>query len=511
MVKAKTKKEEAVTKASDGSRPPVVVVLGHVDHGKTTVLDKIREANVVARESGGITQHVGAYTVTHNGKTLTFLDTPGHEAFSAMRSRGAKVADVAVLVVAADDGVKPQTRESIEAIQSADIPFVVAINKVDKNNADIERTKTELTEAGVLLEGWGGDVPNVEISAKQGQGIPELLELIALVGEMAELTGDGEKSAEGVVVESSRDTQRGAVVTLLVKNGTLRVGDIVAAGAVTGKIKAMENFTGKAMKEAGPSIPAVVLGFNDVPRVGDVFRVMEDEGAALEAAKEEASYREFEQLIAGEKPQEELVMVLKADVLGSLEAIVDEFKKLKNDVVALRIAGADTGEISENDVKRAAAVGAVVVGFRVKVKTSVSMFAERQGVQVASFDVIYELIDFVKQAMQGKAPKEVKREELGEVTLLATFQKDLPKQVVGGKVRKGVIREDAMFEIVRDEETVTARGRIVSLQQEKIPVPEVKQGNECGFMVKFSEGGPAREGDSVRIFLEEVNTPELFS
>lgn len=491
-------------------RPPVVVVLGHVDHGKTTLLDTIRKTNVVARESGGITQHVGAYRVEHSGKTLTVLDTPGHAAFSEMRSRGAKVADVAILVVAADDGVQPQTKEALEAIRTAEIPFVVAINKIDKNNADIERTKNELTENGVLLEGWGGDVPNVEISAKKGEGVEALLDLVALVAEMAELSSDDSASAEGVVVESHQDARRGPVATLLVQQGILRVGDTMTVGSVSGKLKAMSDFTGANIQEAGPSIPAVVLGINGVADVGDRFTVVPDERTAEELAQAEASRRNFERRIADGTPFATFVFLLRADVTGSLEAIVGELEKLRNSIVAIELIGAETGALNESDIKRAASVGATVYGFRVKAPQSIMALAERSGVPVKTFDIIYELLDSVVAACRERLPRQLVRDEVGAVKLLGVFRYDAPQQIIGGLVTKGIARKQVKFEIVR-QEAVVGRGTVLEVQRQKIVIDEAAQNEECGLKVKFASGGPAEVGDSVRLFIERDTTPDPFS
>lgn len=489
-------------------RPPVVVILGHVDHGKTTLLDTVRKTNVAAREAGGITQHVGAYVIQHDGKPMTLLDTPGHEAFSAMRSRGAQVADVAILVVAVDDGVQPQTRESITAIREAGIPFVVALNKIDKGNADVKRAKTELSKEEVLLEGWGGDVPNVEISAKEGTGVDELIGLVALVAEVAELRAEQDMVASGVVIEAHRDARRGPVATLLVKEGTLRVEDVLVAGAVAGKVKALQDFSGQLIQEAGPSTPTVILGLDETPYVGDAFRVLADEGAAVEVADAEASRRAFEQVIGEGEPERELTLILKADVVGSLEAIMGEFEKFRNEKVALRLAGVDTGEVTENDVKRAAVIGGMVVAFRVKTRRAISELSERLDVQIRDFSVIYELLDAVRSALEDRLPKRVLREEVGTVKLLATFKNDPPRQVIGGRVENGAARKDVVCEIEREGDVI-ARGMVLEVQQEKIAVDEVTQGKECGMLVKYESGAPAQVGDVAKLFTEQTETPKL--
>ena len=489
-------------------RSPVVVVLGHVDHGKTTLLDTIRKTNVAGRESGGITQHVGAYVVERGGKTITFLDTPGHEAFSAMRSRGAQVADVAILVVAVDDGVKPQTKEAIEAIRSSHIPFVVAMNKIDKGNADIERTKNGLTEAGVLLEGWGGDTPNVEISAKAGSGVDELLELVLLVAEVAELGADPTGMAEGAVIEAHRDSRRGPVATLLVKEGTLRRGDAIVAGSVFGRAKAIEDFAGKNAEALGPSMPAVVLGFNEVPAVGDAFSVFPDDAMAAEKAQSEAKRRAREQVIAEGSPEGAFSLIVKADVMGSLEAVMGELGKFRNSFIAIRVAAADTGDITENEVKQAAAIGAIVVGFRVKAPRAIQQLAERTGVSVVTFPVIYEMLDFLRKAIEERMPRKIIREDMGVLQLLATFRSDPPRQVIGGRITKGSARKGLHFELERNN-AIVGSGEVLEAQMNKIVVDEVPQGNECGTLVKFRAGGPAKEGDTLRLFTERIEQQKL--
>lgn len=499
-------------------RPPVVVILGHVDHGKTTLTDFIRKSNVVARESGGITQHVGAYVISHQGKPMTLLDTPGHAAFAEMRSRGANVADVAILVVAADDGVKPQTKEAIDTIRAAQIPFVVAINKIDKGNADVERTKNELTEAGVFLEGWGGDTPNVEISAKEGIGVDALLDLVGLVGEMSEaLYADDAQAAQGTVIEAHRDAQRGSVATLLVRQGTLRVGESIAAGKVSGKVKALESFAGEPIREAGPSSPAVILGLRDVPDVGDSFRVAINEAGAEEYAAQEASRRVFEQRIAQGNPEITVALLLKGDVVGSLEAMTHELKKLQNPHVAIEILGADTGEVNESDVKRAASLGATLFGFRARVRPPLVAFAERVGATIRTFEVIYEFVDAVKELCAERLPKQVTREDLGSVKLLATFRSDPPRHVVGGMVTKGAVKKNSQFELLRQPkdpesaEEIIGAGDVLETQMGQIAVDEIPQNKEGGLLVKYRRGGPAQVGDIVRVFVEHEEKPKLFT
>jgi translation initiation factor IF-2 len=455
---------------------------------------------------------VGAYVISHAGKPVTFLDTPGHAAFSAMRSRGANVADVAILVVAADDGVQPQTKEAIQAIRSADIPFVVAINKIDKANADIEKTKSDLTQEQVLLEGWGGDTPNVQISAKKGDGVTELLELVQLVAEVSEFTGDAAAAAEGVVIETNHDTRRGVVATVLVKDGTLHIGDVLLAGSVTGKVKALEDFQGTRITEAGPSVPAVVLGLNAVPDVGDTVTAVADEKEAEAKQKAVAAQRAFEKVIAKGEPDIELPLVLRADVQGSLEAIAGELEKLANTHVAIRIVSAATGDVTESDVKQAAATNAAIVGFRVKAPNATSALAERHDIVMHFHKVIYELLDAVRDLARNRLPKQVTREDLGKLDLLGVFKYSPPTHVVGGRMLNGVARKGVLFEVLRgegEEQEVAVRGTVTGLQRDKVPVDEVEEGEECGLLVKYARGGPMQIGDRLRFFTETVETPEL--
>ena len=499
------------SKENREARPPVVVVLGHVDHGKTTLLDTIRKTNVAGRESGGITQHVGAYVIEHDGNPMTFLDTPGHAAFSAMRSRGANVADVAILVVAADDGVQPQTKEAITAIRSADIPLVVAINKIDKANADVEKTKTDLTQEQVLLEGWGGDTPNIEISAKKGDGVTDLLDLVRLVADISELTADPSVPAEGVVIETHHDTQRGVVATALIKDGTLRVGDVLLVGSVTGRVKALEDFLGERIKEAGPATPAVLLGLSDVPDVGDTLVAVSDESEAARLQKEVEKQRAFEKVIAKGEPDIELPVVLRADVQGLLEAIVGELEKLANAHVAIRIVSASTGDVTESDVKQAAATQAAIVGFRVKAPNATQQLAERQGIVMHFHKVIYELLDAVRGLARGRLPKKVTREDLGQLDLLGAFKYSPPTHVIGGRMLNGIARKGVLFEVLRgaEEAEIVARGTVTDLQRDKVPVDEVEQGETCGLLVKYAKGGPVQVGDRLRFFTETIEVPEL--
>ena len=502
-------KSKAQQKKENITRPPVVVVLGHVDHGKTSLLDYIRKTKVAERETGGITQHVGAYEAEHKGKRITFIDTPGHEAFSAMRSRGAEVADVAILVVAADEGVKPQTVEALEAIKKAGVSFIVALNKIDKPNVDPRRVKEELTKKGVLLEGWGGDIPNIEVSAKTGKGVDELLELVLLVAELAELKADDAMPAECVVIETHRDPQKGVLATILVRQGTLRVGDTVVSGKVFGKARAITDFAGKAVREAGPSKPVQMLGLSDVPDVGDVCRTVASEDEARAVAAAQAQQRAFEQLIATGKPETAIPIILKGDVLGSLEAIVETLKKLANPIVGIKILAAETGEVNEGDVQQAAATGSRIVAFKVKTRLHIVQRAERVAVPVETFEIIYELIDRIKELLEANVPPEVKRTDLGEVRILALFKKEGARQVVGGRVNKGIAQKGSQVELFRSGHFL-GNGRLSELQENKIPVDEVGVGHECGMLIDAKDADIS-VGDIVRVFMEERKPRKLFA
>lgn len=475
------------------TRPPIVVVMGHIDHGKTTLLDKIRETSVASRESGGITQHIGAYeavTKSKDGETkkITFIDTPGHEAFSKMRSRGAKAADIAILVVAADDGVKPQTEEALLAIQSEKIPFIVAINKIDKGGADPERAKKELADRGVLLEGWGGETPVVNVSAKIGDGIGDLLEIILLVAELEQdkLSADLSKPASGVVIESHLDSKRGKTATLLILDGIMKRGDFVVAGRAYSPVRIFENFEGKSVKEAGPSQPVRVVGFSEIPEVGSGFLVARNKAsaeqfAAVNSVPAETTAGSLE--FAGDLKITIIPMVLKADTAGSLEAIDGEIQKILNPRLVIKILKKDTGPISEDDVALASSgEKGIILGFKVKKDTTVEQAAERFGVRVKTFDVIYELCDWLKEYAEAELPYEKKEEIIGRARILKIFSKKGSKQVVGGVVMSGRIKDKSRVRIYR-RGNILAIGKIIELQQAKTKAAAVEEGSEFGVMI----------------------------
>lgn len=497
------------TNTATQTRPPVVVVMGHIDHGKTALLDSVRKTNVADKESGAITQHIGAYQTHHDGHTITFLDTPGHEAFSAIRSRGAKVADLAVLVVAADEGVKPQTLEAATHIAAAEIPFIVAINKIDKPEANAERVKKELSENGIQVESWGGKVPAVELSAKTGQGIPELLELIALV---AEVEGVGAPVAggdvSGVVIESNLDAKRGPVATLLVQAGTVAVGDIVVAGNAFGAVRAMTDAEGVALREAGPSTPVLVLGLNAAPPLGEPFAVVPSKREAEQRVRtwEQAhpparGVLEVEPPVEGED-RKILALIVKADVEGSREAVAASLGAIAPEGgVVVQVLRSGVGNIAETDVKFAVADRARILGFRVKIEPRAKAFAEQAKVSVETFDVIYNLIERVRElAVETAGPAAAVRTELGELAVLAVFRKEASRQVVGGRVTRGAVRQGSAVDVVRGGEVI-ATGKLVELQQSKAPVDEVAEGKECGLLITGTN--VIAVGDTLVFFLVE--------
>lgn len=491
------------------TRPPIVVVLGHVDHGKTTLLDYVRKTNVVEKEAGGITQHIGAYQIEHQGEKIAFIDTPGHEAFSQMRSRGAKVADIAVLVVAAEEGVKPQTKEVISHIKEYKIPVVVAINKVDKPAANPEKVIGELAKEEIAVESQGGKIPSVNISAKTGQGVDELLEMILLVAELEELKADPKKSAEGVVIESYLDSQRGPTTTLLVREGTLGKGDVVLCGDSYGKIRILEDFQGNPISEALPSTPAVVIGLNSVPTVGEKFSVEESEESASAKA---AADKKAGKIIPAETQQEPgedvktLNLILKGDVQGSLEAIEGTLKNVGQEDVNINILKSEAGDISESDIKLAYSTGSTIIGFRVKASTFIFNLAKRQGVRIKTFEVIYELVEEAKKGLAKLLEPEIVREELAKLKVIAIFRKEKSRMIVGGKIISGKAENKALVDVIRDKKKI-AKGRIAQLQHNKKDVPEVEKGKEAGILF---EGEPIiEEGDILEIYKEEKKQREL--
>jgi translation initiation factor IF-2 len=493
-------------------RPPVVTVMGHVDHGKTSLLDAIREAEVAAGEAGGITQHIGAYQVHHGDHTITFLDTPGHQAFTAMRARGASVTDISVVVVAADDGVMPQTVEAIDHSKAADVPIVVAVNKIDKEGADPQRVRGELAQKGLTPADWGGDTEFVDVSAKAKQNLEELLETITTLADIQELKANPEAEASGVVIESRLDPGRGPVVSLLIQRGTMKVADAIVAGEHPGRARAMHDYMGERIKEAGPGTPVEVLGFDGVPEAGEQFRVVKDERDARRIAGERATRLKTEALArrAGVKISfddvmarakagvlKELNLIVKADVAGSLEALADEIAKLPQTEVTVNLVHTGVGGINESDVMLAAASNAVVIGFNVRPVGDARQVAQHEGVEIRGYSVIYKVVEELRAAMEGLLEPEDVEETIGTVEIRATFKASKVGTIAGSMVTDGTVRRGATVRLVRDG-TIVYDGRIGSLRRFKEDVKEVTAGMECGIVLeKFAD---VKEGDMLEVY-----------
>ena len=493
------------------SRAPVVTIMGHVDHGKTSLLDAIRTTDVVAHEAGGITQHIGAYqVVTPAGNKITFIDTPGHEAFTAMRQRGAQVTDIVVLVVAADDGVKPQTVEAINHAKAAGVPMIVAINKIDKQGADPQRVRTELLSQEIVVESLGGDTLEIEVSALKRTGLDKLLEAIALQAEVLELTANPERAAEGVIVEAKLERGRGPVGTALIQRGTLRVGDLIVAGSAYGRVRALINDHGAQVKEAGPSVPVEVLGFDSAPEAGDQFAVVENEARARELTDYRMRERRKRIAVAGargsleqmmsqlkESGAQEFTLLVKGDVQGSVEAIVAALEKLGTDEVRARVVHAGVGGITESDVGLAATSGAVVLGFNVRANSQAREAAERDGVEIRYYNVIYDLVDIVKQAMSGMLAPTRKENFLGNAEILEVFAISKVGKVAGCRVTEGKVERGAHVRLIRDN-VVIHEGKLSTLKRFKDEVREVVAGQECG--MAFEGYQDMRQGDVIECF-----------
>ena len=477
-------------------RAPIITVMGHVDHGKTSLLDAIRKTNVTASESGGITQHIGASEVMINGQKIVFLDTPGHEAFTAMRARGAHITDIAVLVVAADDSVKPQTIESISHAKAAGVPIIVAINKIDKPGANPDRVKQDLTEHGILVEDWGGDVISVPVSAKTGEGIVNLLEMILLQAEVLELKANPSRLAMGSVIEARLDKNKGPVATLLVTNGTLKTGMSVVAGTCSGRIRLMTNFKGDTIKKAGPATAVEILGLTDVPEAGDEFNAVKEDKLAREIAENrKAKLREeilarnasttleqlFSQIQEGEV--KDLNLIIKGDVQGSIGAIVSSLEKLNNENVRVKIIHTGVGTVTESDVMLAGTTGSIIIGFNVRPTTAVQTFADRENIQIRLYRVIYDIINDVEDAMKGMLDPEFKEEVLGKVQVRETFKVPNVGIIAGAYVQEGKVIRNAEIRLVRDG-IVIHEGKISSLRRFKDDAKEVNQGYECGIGIE---------------------------
>jgi len=538
LIAAEVGREVTVTHAADdeepeivedaeedlSARPPVVTIMGHVDHGKTTLLDAIRSTAVVETEAGGITQHIGAYQTEVDGRKLTFLDTPGHEAFTAMRARGAKITDIAVLVVAADDGVMPQTKESISHARAAEVPIVVAINKIDVTDANIDRVKTELASEGLQPEDWGGTTQFAQVSAKQQTGLEDLLESILLVADAElDLRANAKADASGPIIESRLDVGRGAVATMLVQRGTLHVGDAIVAGDAAGKVRALYDYRGEKVREAHPGEPVEILGFDRPPPAGELARVVEHERQAKDIAEKRAERLRREQLAqrsqtAGvsletlfERMQEgavqDLNVVLKGDVQGSIEALMSELGKIQHPEVRVNVIHTGVGGITENDIYLASASNALVVGFNVRPSAEARQLAEREGVDIRTYRVIYQLTQEIEQALVGMLSPVTTEEVLGEAEVRALFKVSRLGTIAGCMVTNGVVRRSASVRIVRDG-TVIHETTIAQLKRFKEDAREVAEGFECGILLEgFND---VKEGDVLEVYeTREVERTDL--
>jgi translation initiation factor IF-2 len=496
--------------ANLSERAPVVVVMGHVDHGKTSILDVIRHANVTASEAGGITQHIGAYRVNINDKDITFLDTPGHEAFTTMRARGAQATDIAILVVAADDGIMPQTVEAINHAKAAGVSVIVAINKMDKDGANPEAVKQQLTEYELVPEEWGGDVPCIPVSAKTKQGIDDLLEMVLLVAEMKELKANPDRQAKGCVIEARLDKGRGPIATVLVQNGTLHKGDIVVAGTAVGRVRAMTNDKGRSVKEAGPSVPVEITGLAEVPQGGDIFNAVSDERLARQLVEQRKNQQKeemfnartkvtldnlFDQMKQGE--MKELQIIVKADVQGSVEAVRQSLEKLTNEEVRVNVIHGGVGAINESDVMLANASNAIIIGFNVRPDATAQLNAERDSVEIRLYSIIYDCIEEIESAMKGMLAPKTREVVLGNAEIRNIIRIKSVGVVAGSYVKDGIVKRNALVRVIRDG-VVIADDTIASLQRFKDSVKEVAEGYECGICLeKYND---LKEGDIFEVY-----------
>lgn len=505
-----TKVSPKTTKLEVLQKPPVVVVLGHVDHGKSSLLEAIKDFRITSRESGGITQHIGAYEVEHQDKKITFVDTPGHEAFSAMRARGAEVADIALLVVDATQSVQPQTKEAATAIKKAGIPMIVVINKMDMGTADPEKIKRELSKIDIFVESMGGTVPSVKVSAKEKTGIKELLEMILLVADMQELKSEIDVPAEGLVIESYMDKAKGPVATVIVEKGILRKKDIIATDLALAKIKSLEDFQGKNLDEALPAQPVVILGFEKVPGVGERFKTYASVEAAETKLRKEEPKREINTTVIDSDPNKKtLNIILKGDVFGSLEAIEGVLKSLPQEKVNLRILKSEVGDINETDAKLADMSKAQIIGFRVKISPTVLQLLRKdteKKVRIKTFDIIYELIQEVRIGMEKSLEAEITRKDIGRIKALVIFWGEKSRQIVGGKITEGEMKKGLKLEVIRGDQKVGS-GRIINLQRDKKDAERLVKGDECGIL--FEGNIKVEKGDILVAYIEERKKGEL--
>lgn len=497
--------EKKKTQQNTEARPPIIVVMGHIDHGKSKLLDYIRKTNVVEGEAGGITQHLSAYCVEHETKekekkAITFLDTPGHAAFQKMRYRGADIADIAILIVSAEDGVMPQTLEALSCIKKAEIPYVVAINKIDKPAANLEKTKASLVENEIYIEGMGGDISWVPISAKTGEGVDDLLDLLLLTAELAELKTDANALASGVVIEARLDGRRGNTASLMIKNGTLKAGQFVVAGTCYAPVRIMEDWIGKGIKEAHASEPVGIVGWNAVPRVGDPFITVPTKREAESLAAEHTT--ETKQDVVEESKVPIIPLLVKADVSGTIDAIVHELEKFKSDRVRVRVIGTGVGNISVNDVQSVSATeNAIIVGFNVKPDRAASDLAERLDVEIETFDIIYKLSEWLEEALKERTPKMETEKVTGSAKILKHFVTQKGVHVLGGRLKEGTITQGQRVRILRRDEAL-GKGAVKSLQQEKSDVKSITEGE---FGMRIETKTEIAPGDTIEAFDIEIS------
>lgn len=518
-VSAARPKKQISTKAEP--RPPVIALMGHIDHGKTSLLDAIRQSKTTASEAGGITQHLNAFQIKHNERYITFLDTPGHEAFAALREHGARLTDLVVLVVAADEGVKPQTVEAIRYAKNAGVKIIVAINKIDKPDADINKVKQQLADNGLTPEDWGGETIVLPVSAKTKEGIYELLDMILLVADIEELKAQHSGPATGIVIESHMEKGRGRVAVALVEHGALRAGDFVRVGATYGKVRTVENTNGQQLEKAGPSMPVVITGLRELPDFGDEFEVLPSEKEARQKAEEISQERkragrasftsgtELLRIINKKRQLSEFNIVLKADTQGSLTSVIDSLKTLSTDEVAVNIVSSGVGIITESDVHTAATTGAVIYGFQVELPSAVKQIAQRDHISVRIFSVIYELIDDVKKELEALLAPEVVEEELGRLVVKAIFKTTRTEVIAGGEVTKGKLVIPALARVYRDKELIADNLEVTNLKVGPTDVKEVNQGQMCGVSLKTESKLNLKEGDRIELFKRETKTRTL--
>jgi len=507
---------EKKTTASDDapSRPPVVAVMGHVDHGKTSLLDAVREAHVAKGEAGGITQHISAYQIMHNDRAITFLDTPGHEAFAAIREHGAHLTDIVVIVIAADDGIKPQTLEAIRYARKAGARIIVALNKIDKEGADANRVKQQLAEQDLLVEEWGGDTVAVEVSAKTKKGISELLDMILLVADVEDFRAEVDEPARGLIIEAHVEQGRGPIANALIEEGTLKMGDYVVAGATYAKIRNLESTSGKPLRVATPSTPVVMTGFKALPEFADEFVVVQNEKAARAAAEQIATNKraagsndmnssELIRMINRNNQLQELNIIVKADVQGSLTSVIDSLKALETDEVAVRVVSASVGAVSDNDVHLATTSGAIIYGFNVTAPTNIKRLASRDKVSIRLYRVIYELIDDVKDELTKLLAPEIVEKDMGRLVVRGVFKTTKAEVICGGEVTKGKLIVPALARVVRGDETL-AEVEVTNLKRGPQDAKEVFEGEMCGLSFRTTSKVELEEGDRIEVFTRET-------